>query len=181
MERKTAVIFDLPPTQHDTYRQWFRDNYPGMNLSFTTIADGEKPAETNYTSHMVGKPRGQYARTYWCCLPQDTPLETFLAAAELAWAAKRTIGFSYDDAGLRRFGAAHGRAVQHPGRSAARSPTGITPIIPACWLSSVTRLFPAPTGGRHGRYRPARLSRPRRPVRRRRRVQRVPRLAPWRD
>lgn len=99
LERKTAVIFDLPPTQHDTYRQWFRDNYPGTNLSFTTIADGEKPAETNYTSHMVGKPRGQYARTYWC-LPQDTPLETFLAAAELAWAAKRTIGFSYDDAGL---------------------------------------------------------------------------------
>jgi len=99
LEKKTAVLFDVPLGAHDELRIWFRQHYPGTNVAFTTVSGGETAVETDYTSHMVGRPREQYARTYWC-VPQDISLELYLKLAEQAWAERRTLGFSYDDAGM---------------------------------------------------------------------------------
>ena len=99
LEKKTAVLFNVPANKHDGLRRWFGENYPGVNLAFTTIAAGEAATETNYTSHMIGLPREQYSRTYWCATPNIT-LPLWLKLAEQAWAERRTIGFSYDDAGI---------------------------------------------------------------------------------
>ncbi|MCA9872477.1 MAG: hypothetical protein KC441_02450 [Anaerolineales bacterium] len=99
LEKKYAMLFDMPEADHDGLRTWFTQHYPGTNLTFTTFATGEGKPETDYTSHMVGRPRLQYARTFWC-VPQNIPQTLYLKLAEQAWAEKRTLGFSYDDAGI---------------------------------------------------------------------------------
>lgn len=47
---------------------------------------------------MTGEPRVQYKREYWV-LP-NCGLDRYLQACERAYADRRTIGFSYDDAGV---------------------------------------------------------------------------------
>lgn len=47
----------------------------------------------------LGLPREEYERHFWV-LPQDAAQDDYMAAAAKAFTEKRTIGFSYDDAGL---------------------------------------------------------------------------------
>lgn len=53
-----------------------------------------EPPENN-----LGLPRVQYKRVYYC-MPQETTLERWLEVCREAFDNKRTVGFSYDDAGI---------------------------------------------------------------------------------
>lgn len=103
LERKTAVLWNVPANEQDAYRQWFRTNYPGTNLAFAAIGADEPAPETAYTAHMVGGPRVQYARTCWVA-SQDIDRDTFVALAAMAYRERRTLSFSYDDAGIGDLG-----------------------------------------------------------------------------
>lgn len=71
---------------------------PLKELTLNTIFD-DNPPPPPPPDGCPGYPREQYARTYWC-LPHETELNTFLDICRQAYTLRRTVGFSYDDAGV---------------------------------------------------------------------------------
>lgn len=81
------------------YNKWMngRDIFiDAVGASETAVAPPPPPPDP---SPCIGEPREQYARTYWVA-PQDVDEATWLELARQAFVEKRTIGFSYDDAGI---------------------------------------------------------------------------------
>ena len=82
---------------------WYRQHYGGVHVEFRALP-GEGswtygPYSTVEPGKHRGQPRVQYAREYWVVNSQAS-LNQFLSVVDKAFPGRRTVGFSYDDAGI---------------------------------------------------------------------------------
>jgi hypothetical protein len=92
-------------------RSWYAQHYGGVSVEFRSIPGQPLfhygPYATSEPASGRGQPRVQYAREYWVVNSNATRAD-FLRVVRQAYAnGRRTVGFSYDDAGIGNLDTRH--------------------------------------------------------------------------
>jgi hypothetical protein len=99
--RKVVVWGD----EHDrtVLRNWYQQYYGGVSVEFRALPGRGTwrfgPYATTPPASGRGAPRVQYAREYWVVHSQAS-LAQFRGVASSGYSGRKTVGFSYDDAGI---------------------------------------------------------------------------------
>lgn len=99
--RKVVVWGD----EHDrtVLRNWYQQHYGGVSVEFRALPGHGSwrygPYSTTEPASGRGSPRVQYAREYWVVHSQAS-LAQFRSVASAGYSGRKTVGFSYDDAGI---------------------------------------------------------------------------------
>lgn len=98
---KTAVVWDIAPSQHQQFIDWYALHYPGTAVQFRYLNGGTPAPPVNTPPSPIpcagGSAREPYNRVYWVVSPDNPHAEEIYAQAV---SEARTIGPSYDDAGI---------------------------------------------------------------------------------
>ena len=99
--RKVVVWGD----EHDrtVLRNWYQQYYGGVSMEFRALPGNGSwrfgPYSTSAPPSGRGAPRVQYAREYWVVHSQASSAQ-FRSVASSGFSGRKTVGFSYDDAGI---------------------------------------------------------------------------------
>lgn len=90
---------------------WYQQHYGGVTLEFRDLPGEGSGISGTYTTSAPGsdrgKPRFQYEREYWV-VPQNASYSDYMKVVRHSLAnGKRTVGFSYDDAGIGELNQRH--------------------------------------------------------------------------
>lgn len=102
LDARTIVVWG---DEHDrsVLLDWYRDHYGGASVEFRALPGHGSwsfgPYATAAPAKHRGQPRVQYAREYWV-VNSHASLSQFLSVVDKAYAGRKTVGFSYDDAGI---------------------------------------------------------------------------------
>jgi hypothetical protein len=87
----------------DTLLQWYRQHYGGVSVEFRALPGTGSwsfgPYPTAPPLEHRGHPRVDYAREYWVVNSRAAESQ-FLSVVSKAFAGRKTVGFTYDDAGI---------------------------------------------------------------------------------
>ena len=99
--RKVVVWGD----EHDrtVLRNWYQQYYGGVSVEFRALPGNGSwrfgPYSTSAPPSGRGAPRVQYAREYWVVHSQASSAQ-FRSVASSGYSGRKTVRFSYDDAGI---------------------------------------------------------------------------------
>lgn len=99
LENKTAVLWNIPAAQQQTFTDWYALHYPGTKLQYAALDSDSVATVLPVAPVGDGAPRVQYTRKYWV-VPGTISPQLRDAIYQAAAVAKVTVGPSYDDAGI---------------------------------------------------------------------------------